>query len=242
MDVRRILDGSDPARRAIVLGIVAFAVCAASAAASPEGQAGRAPKQAERGGVIGCPPVSTRTSELGCYMLATTQVGELSDVPLYWYLDTYPARAAAERAKGEHGTVVESLGKVWLLTIAGGSFASAGGERAAKIGPLPIEHHKKLTAAYMEAIMMPGAIAPPHRHPGPEAWYQASGEVCLETPNGKSVGRPGGEAVIVPGGLPMTLRVTGVEKRRSIVLVLHDAARPWTIQAPDWKPKGLCSE
>jgi len=33
-------------------------------------------------------------------------------------LDTYATRATAEVAEGLRGTVVESLGKIWLFTIA----------------------------------------------------------------------------------------------------------------------------
>ena len=197
---------------------------------------------AERGGVRGCPPVGERKVELGCYTLAVNVLGDLPNVPLYWTLDTYPTRAAAEAAKTPRGTVVESLGKVWLLTIAEGDFKAVGGERVARIGPLPLDHDGRFTAAYMEAIMMPGARTPPHRHPGPEAWFQTAGEVCLETPAGKSVGRVGDSAVIVPGNTPMALTVTGHDQRRSIVLVLHDSSRPWTILAHDWEPKGLCRQ
>ncbi len=219
---------------------VAYTVMGLGACGPVLAQTNRPGAEKERGGLGGCVPVSERKAELGCYTLATTVLGGLPRVPLYWYLDTYPTRAAAEAVKGTRGTVVESLSKIWLLTIAEADFQSAGGERVAKIGPLPLSSNGEFTAAYMEAIMMPGATAPPHRHPGPEAWYQVSGDVCLETPSGRSVGRTGGEAVIVPGGAPMTLRVIGTEKRRSLVLVLHDSSQPWTTLARDWKPKGLC--
>jgi hypothetical protein len=36
---------------------------------------------------------------------------------LYWYLERYENRATAETDKGPHGTVVESLGKIWLMSI-----------------------------------------------------------------------------------------------------------------------------
>jgi quercetin dioxygenase-like cupin family protein len=218
----------------------ACAVFLLSVAGMGWSQEGRPGGERSRGGVRGCPPVSERKVELGCYTLAVSKLGELPDAPLYWNLDAYPTRAAAEAARGPRGTVVESLGKVWLLTIGKAGEKAAGGDHVASIGPLPVTPGGAYTAAYMEAIMMPGARTPAHRHPGPEAWFQASGEVCLETPAGKSVGRVGGDAVIVPGGTPMALTVTGVEQRRSIVLVLHDSSRPWTILAPDWKPKGLC--
>jgi hypothetical protein len=62
----------------------------------------------------------------------------------------------------------------------------------------------------------------------------------LETPEGKQVGRAGGQYVIVPGGLPMHLTATGTELRRSIVLILHDSSKPATHVGHEWVPKGLC--
>src|SRR5207302_30779 len=63
-------------------------------------------------------PVSQRTSEAGCYLTATEALGALPQGPLFWHLYLYPTRAAAEAAKGQRGTVVESFEKVWLYTIA----------------------------------------------------------------------------------------------------------------------------
>ena len=86
------------------------------------------------------------------------------------------------------------------------------------------------------------STAPAHRHSGPEAWYTLSGETCLETPEGKMIGRAGGSHVIVPGGPPMHLTATGTETRRALVLILHDSAQPPTTMAPDWTPKSLCRD
>ena len=187
-----------------------------------------------------CKPVSQRTGEVGCWIITNEALGQLPRGPIFWHLDTYPTRAGAETAKGPRGTVVEALGKIWLFTIAEAKWRPSGGERVAEIGPLPVRSDAKYTAQYMEAIYTPGMTAPAHRHPGPEAWYTLSGETCLETSEGKTIGRAGGKYVIVPGGLPMHLTATGTETRRSLVLVLHDSTQPAGIPAPDWTPKGLC--
>lgn len=187
-----------------------------------------------------CRPMTERTGELGCWIITDAELGPLPDGPIFWHLDTYSARAAAERAMGPRGTVVESLGQVWLMTIDVAGWRPAGGTRIAEIGPLPVERHLKHAAQYMEAVFSPGMTAPAHRHSGPEAWYTLTGETCLETPEGKMVGRAGGSHVIVPGGPPMHLTATGTETRRAIVLILHDAAQAATTPAPDWTPKGLC--
>ena len=99
----------------------------------------------------------------------------------------------AEAAKGARSTVVESLGTVWLFTIEGAGWRPSGGERIAEIGPLPVSAEVPYVSEYMEAIFTPGMTAPVHRHAGPEAWYTMAGETCLETPEGKLVGRAGGE-------------------------------------------------
>ena len=41
-------------------------------------------------------PVSQRTAETGCYLVATTPLGTLPSAPVYWHLYRYPTRAAAD--------------------------------------------------------------------------------------------------------------------------------------------------
>jgi quercetin dioxygenase-like cupin family protein len=187
-----------------------------------------------------CKPVSQRTAELGCWIMIDAALGQLPQAPMFWHLDTYSTRADAEAAKGPRGTVVESLGRVWLFTIDAAGWRPPAGARVAEIGPLPVRPDREYSAQYMEAIFTPGMTAPSHRHSGPEAWYTVSGETCLETPDGVMVGRAGGSHVIVPGGPPMHLTATGSETRRALVLILHDSSQPATTPAEDWTPKGLC--
>ena len=189
-----------------------------------------------------CKPVSERTGELGCWIMTDQSLGQLGKSQVFWHLDVFPIRADAERAKGAHGVVIESLGKVWLLSIEDKGWRPSGGERVAEIGPLPVSAAEAYSAQYMEAIFAPGMTAPPHIHSGPEAWYTLSGETCLETPQGKQTGRAGGDHVIVPGGPPMHLTATGTETRRALVLILHETAKPPTTLVHDWTPTGLCKQ
>src|SRR5215216_7685842 len=117
-----------------------------------------------------------------------------------------------------------------------------GKESIAEIGPLPVVAGENYSVQYMEAIFTPGMTAPSHTHAGPEAWYTVSGETCLETSDGKQVGRAGGEHVIVPGGPPMHLTATGTETRRALVLILHESSLPPTTPVHDWSPKGICRD
>jgi len=188
-----------------------------------------------------CKPVSERTTELGCWILTDHPVGRIAQAQPYWHLDVYPTRDAANKAKGPRGTVVESLGKVWLLTIEkAGWRPKLKGKRMAEIGPLPITPGEEYSAVFMEAIADPGMISAIHNHSGPEAWYTLSGETCLETPSGKMIGTVGSPPVIVPGGPPMLLTATGTERRRTLTLILHESSKPPTTMVHDWTPKGLC--
>ena len=196
--------------------------------------------QTEGTGVT-CIPVSERAArEFGCFILATQAIGPLDSAQAFWHLFTFATRSAAQAAAGPYGTVVESLGKVWLLTVAEARWRPSQGTHVADIGPLPVARHVAYTAQYMEAVLRPGMKSLVHRHSGPEAWYTLAGETCLETPAGTLVGRAGGSAVIIPHGPPMELTATGTDVRRALVLILHDSAQPATSPASDWSPKGLC--
>jgi len=189
-----------------------------------------------------CKPVSERTSEVGCWILTENPIGRLDQAQVYWHLDVYPSRPEAEKAKGHRGTVVESLGKIWLLTIEKeGWRPTHKGDRIAEIGPIPVTAGKEYSAVFMEGIFTPGMTSAIHTHSGPEAWYTVAGETCLETPNGKLLGRAGGPPVIVPAGPPMLLTGTGTEQRRALTLILHDSSQPPTTVVHDWTPKGLCN-
>jgi quercetin dioxygenase-like cupin family protein len=199
-----------------------------------------------------CKPVTERTGEKGCWVLADQPVGRLETPQVFWHLDAYATRAAAEKAKGPRGAVIEALGKVWLMTIEAAEKGPGDkgeywrpaekGERVAEIGPLPVIAGEQYTALFMESISAPGATSPAHTHPGPEAWYTAAGETCMETPAGKLLGRAGAPGIFVPGGTPMQLTVTGAVQRRAITLILHDSTKPPSTEIHDWTPKGLCKQ
>jgi quercetin dioxygenase-like cupin family protein len=188
-----------------------------------------------------CAPVAMRTQEVGCWIHTDAVVGVLPATPVYWHLETFPSRAAAETAKPAGATVIEALGKVWLMIVSDrDARAAGGGTHVADIGPLTIKAGREYSATYMEAVFTPGMEAPTHTHSGPEAWYTLAGETCLEPPDGVMVGRAGGPPVIVPEGPPMHLTATGTVTRRALVLILHDAAQRATTVTNAWTPKGLC--
>jgi len=216
----------------ITLAAVASAALGAAAVAATQSVSAQVPGGCET-------PASERTSEAGCYFVASENLGELPQTPLYWHLYNYSNRAEAEAAKGPRGTVVESFGKVWLYTIGEVNWRPSRGERVAVIGPLPISSGKQYTARYMEALFPPGMKGSPHRHPGPEAWYVLTGSQCLETSEGIIVARAG-ESAVVPEGPAMNIQSVSTEIRRSVLLILHDTSQHFVTRTSDWTPKGLC--
>jgi hypothetical protein len=178
----------------------------------------------------------------GAHVLASVPVVELPQAPIYWHLHTYPTRAQAAAVAQSRGAVVETFGKVWLFTIGEADSRTASGTRA-MIGPLPVRPEGRYTASYMRAVTSPGFQTDVHQHGGPEALFTLSGEVCVETPGGKLVGGAEKEPLLINGDVPMQLTSVGSEVRRSLVLILHDAAQPWKVPAArPWVPKGLCVE
>lgn len=175
----------------------------------------------------------------GCYLAGTTQLGVLPATPLYWHLDTYPTREAAEAARGPRGTVASAHGRNWLFSIEAAEWRPEGGQRVARVGPLPLTAGRSYVAYYLDGAVPAAARTPAHRHAGPEAWYVLEGTNCLETPDGVRTASAG-ESLIVPEGPAMVLTGVGQTMRRTLTLVVHDATQPWTIPVSDWTPKGAC--
>ncbi len=184
-------------------------------------------------------PVSERTSEFGCYLVSTLELGRLPASDVYWHLYTFPSISEANAHKGPRAIVAQSLGKVWTYTIAGKNWRPSAGKRVAVVGPLPHNPQTTYTARYMEAVFEPGARTPVHIHSGPEAWYVLQGAQCLETPEGITVVRAK-QAALVRQGPPMMLSSVGSEVRRSVLLVLHARSERWIAPYANWKAKGLC--
>lgn len=183
--------------------------------------------------------MSERTGPEGCWILASKPLGKLPNQPVFWTLDVFHDHNSAQAAETSGSTVLDALGRIWLLTVGEKSAAPIGGLRITQVGPLPIKADEDYTAQYRESIMIPGAVSKVHVHSGPEAFYTDTGETCLETTSGKQVGRNGHD-VVVPEGEPMELVATGSETRRGLVLVLHSSAKPHTTVVNDWHSSGLC--
>jgi len=189
--------------------------------------------------LVSCRPVSQKTGETGCWILASHPVG-IPGRPVFWTIDAYPSRDLANQAKGPDGTVVEALGKVWLLTVGDRPGLHAAGTRMTQMGPLAVRPGTAYTAQFMEASLRPGMVSETHLHSGIEAFYTLSGETCLETPGGVQIGK-NGKDIVVPEGVPMELTAVGPDPRLGLILILHDASKPPTTLVESWTSKKLCA-
>jgi hypothetical protein len=187
---------------------------------SGKGSAAPAPQAAQAAEPPrGCgTPVSERKTETGCYMTAETKLGVLPSGLLFWYLDAYPSRAAAEAARGPRGTVTESFGKHWLFTIAEESWRAASGEKVAIIATTPGRDRQALHGS-LYGCGVPAWITARRRRTrssssGPGSLVRPDGAQCLETPNGLVMVSAGGTAM-VPEGWPMAVSGVGSETRRT---------------------------
>lgn len=196
---------------------------------------------AQTQGLESCKPVSERAGSEGCWILASKPLGVLPDRPVFWTLDLYPDHESAQSAAESRSTVLDALGKVWLLTVGDKPQLPTKGKRVTQIGPLPLKSNEDYTAQYRESIMRPGAVSRTHVHSGPEAFYTETGETCLETPSGMQISRNGHD-VVVPEGEPMELAAVGSDTRRGLVLVLHSSSKPHTTVVSDWHSSGLCKK
>lgn len=160
---------------------------------------------------------------------------QLPDGPLYWRLQTFESRAAAEALARSTGQVGEAEGQVWLFTLGRPGGAPAGGALVAEIGPLtvPTASEYELRVQY-RTTPSSGAIgatagAAVHFHPGAESFYILAGEQTVWTPGREARSEAGQSWVGEPAGTPMVIINTGAAERRAFTLYVGDAAQPWVI-------------
>lgn len=183
-------------------------------------------------------PPGEKRPEFGCFNIGTAKDLQFRRTAVYWHLNVFASREAAEAARSATGIVVEQDGRVWLSEFGTRDSVPHGGEAVAVVGPLHLPPARSYGAVLSYAIMRPGDSSRVHTHPGPEGWYVLAGDQCLETPAGAY--RAGaGQTMTVPPNVPMELNVTGTTLRRAFALVIHDSAQQRGSPS-DWKPAGKC--
>jgi quercetin dioxygenase-like cupin family protein len=177
--------------------------------------------------------------EFGCFRIGIARNLKFGNPSVFWHLQRYPSRAAADAAKSPSGIVVEEAGTVWLSEFGSTHrVPKGGGHRVAEIGPLSVVPDKRYDAEVAYSIMAPSDRSRVHTHSGPEAWYVLAGAQCLETPAGTRQG-VAGETMSAKPNVPMQLSVTGADVAKALTLVMHDSTQEFGT-ASDWKPSGAC--
>jgi hypothetical protein len=164
--------------------------------------------------------------------LAEKKVAALPPGPLFWRIETFPDKAAAERVAGAHSLVTESAGKVWLFTLgAGGAAASPGGTKVAEVGPIPTVVAPQYLLRVNHATGAPGAVTPVHTHPGSEAFYVLAGEQSIRSPHGVQRASPGTPLVGHGADVAMQVSSSGTTDLHALVMFVVDATRPFSSPA-----------
>ena len=147
---------------------------------------------------------------------------------LYWRLENFPSLAQAQAAAGPTGLAAESAGKAWLATLGPKGRSSAGGTKVAEIGPLPLVVAPEYLLRINEPSGPPGSITIVHAHPGTEAAYVLTGELCMRTPHGV-MRVPAGRSDAGPHPhVPSQVSSCGSTDLRGFVMFVVDATKPFS--------------
>jgi uncharacterized protein (TIGR02246 family) len=214
---------------------------------SPISQQEKAPAASSHH-LVDCPDSPTpgkRPPSAPCAIIAHKTFSALPKAPIVLLLENFPTIEAAQNAVTPASTVVEAVGKVWLLTLGSRGERSKAGAFVTEIGPISnistaASYELQVADADFGPAMNPAISRAVHTHSGPEIWYLLTGEQCLETPNGIQRAKAG-EGMVASANTPMQLNITGTGNREALFAIVHDAAKPATAVS-DWQPKGDCQK
>lgn len=164
-------------------------------------------------------------------VLAERKVLQLPDGPLFIRIENYPTLAQAQAVAGLWGLAAESGGKVWLFRLGPASGSSAGGRKVAEIGPLPPLVAPEYLLRLNEPSGPPGSTTVVHTHPGTEAVYVLTGELCLRTRQGVIRLSAGRTEAGPPAGTPTQVSSCGSTDLRGLIMFVVDATKPFSSPA-----------
>ncbi len=163
--------------------------------------------------------------------LAERKVADLPVGELFWRIETYPSKEAAQGAAGAWSLVAEAAGKVWLFTLGTAGGSSSGGTKVSEIGPIARIAAPQYLLRINEASGPPGSVTPVHSHPGSEAFYVLAGEQGIRGAHGTMVVKAGTSE---PGhGTSMAMQVSssGSSELQALVMFVVDATKPFSSPA-----------
>lgn len=150
---------------------------------------------------------------------------------LYWRIENFPSLAQAQAAAGPWGLAVENAGRAWLFTVGPKGGSTAGGTKVAEAGPMHAVRAPEYLLRINQPSGPPGSSTVVHTHPGTEAIYVLTGELCFRTPSG--VNRiPAGRTDAGPEPfVPSQVWSCGSADLSGFVMFVVDATQPFSTPA-----------
>ena len=169
--------------------------------------------------------------ELVIRPLAERRVAELPSGDLFWRIENFPSRDAAQAAAGAWSLVAEADGKVWLFTLGSSGGSSPGGTRVTEVGPIARVAAPQYLLRINDASGPPGSVTPVHSHPGSEAFYVLAGEQSVRGPHGTLVVKAGTPEAGHGAAMAMQVSSSGASELHSLVMFVIDATLPFSSPA-----------
>ncbi len=182
-------------------------------------------------GVLVLASVSVAQQALVIRPLAERKVAELPSGELYWRIENYPSKEAAQAAAGAWSLVAEAAGKVWLFTLGPAGGSSPGGAKVSEVGPIARVTASQYLLRINEASGPPGSITPVHSHPGSEAFYVLAGEQSIRGAHGIMVVKAGTPEAGHGASIAMQVSSSGSSALESLVMFVVDATQPFSSPA-----------
>jgi hypothetical protein len=163
--------------------------------------------------------------------LAERKVASLPTGELFWRIETYPSKEAAQAAAGTWSLVAEAAGKVWLFTLGSAGGSSSGGTKVSEVGPIARVVAPQYLLRINEASGPPGSVTPVHSHPGSEAFYVLAGEQSIRGAHGTMVVKAGTPQAGHGASMAMQVSNSGSGELQSLVMFVVDATQPFSSPA-----------
>ena len=163
--------------------------------------------------------------------LAERKVAELPSGDLFWRIENFPSKDAAETAAGSWSLVAEAAGRVWLFTLGSAGESSPGGSKVSEVGPIARVAAPQYLLRINEASGPPGSVTPVHSHPGSEAFYVLAGEQSIRGAHGTMVVKAGMPEAGHGAAMAMQVSSSGSGNLQSLVMFVVDATQPFSSPA-----------
>jgi hypothetical protein len=163
--------------------------------------------------------------------LAERKLADLPAGALFWRIETFPSREAAQAAAGTWSLVAEAAGKVWLFTLGAAGGSSPGGTKVSEVGPIPRVNASQYLLRINEASGPPGSVTAVHSHPGSEAFYVLAGEQSIRGANGTLVVKAGQPEAGRGPAMAMQVSSSGSTDLEALVMFVVDATQPFSSPA-----------